>query len=344
MNERLFADQFGRLPQEWRIMRDCSSANTHLRRGGDSDMSYLQDHHQVSPFELAMNYDSSLDTPVSLNSISPTAPAVSCAEVQWCRDNAPSLQYHPRGNDSGIYMSSMSMPMKSRNTSPPVHLSGAEIPMPIPPFVFDSPPPQCPPSPYWGSYSVSASRPTAKETPSPPPKPAPPSQSNISAPSCSQAVSTTAPHPPSTHFAPQQQQHQQAQHVRPPTHPQGQSLRTKREGSALSSGNKRQRKSPQEPRPPASVQSTATDLTDADKLLLRLKDAKEEEKWDWKEMTTRFNEMTKGNYKVAALQMRHTRLVERMRVWTDTEVGPPPLFFERNRLHMPLFPSELEMV
>jgi len=62
-------------------------------------------------------------------------------------------------------------------------------------------------------------------------------------------------------------------------------------------------------------------LSEEDKILLHLRDRKEEEKWDWKELTDRFNKQTGGKHNLAALQMRHTRLVERMRVWTDVEVG-----------------------
>jgi hypothetical protein len=63
------------------------------------------------------------------------------------------------------------------------------------------------------------------------------------------------------------------------------------------------------------------DLSEEDKILLHLRDIKEDEKWDWKELTERFNRETGGKHNLAALQMRHTRLVERMRVWTESEVN-----------------------
>jgi hypothetical protein len=72
---------------------------------------------------------------------------------------------------------------------------------------------------------------------------------------------------------------------------------------------------------PAEQRSLSRDdLSEEDKILLHLRDIKEDEKWDWKELTQRFNKETCGNHNLAALQMRYTRLVERMRVWTDVEV------------------------
>ncbi len=63
------------------------------------------------------------------------------------------------------------------------------------------------------------------------------------------------------------------------------------------------------------------DLSEEDKFLLHLRELKDNEKWDWKELTDRFNKETGGKHNLAALQMRYTRLVERMRVWTDVEVN-----------------------
>jgi hypothetical protein len=339
MNEPLFTDHFGHLPShthEWpssKVMRDCSTSNCRIQHHGDSDTSYLQDHHQVTSFELALNYDSSLNKSASISPESPTAREAPGSDSQWCRSNPSSLQYHQRGNDA-VYMPSNLIPMKSRNDSPPVHMSGAEIPISISPYVFESPPTQCPPSPYWGSFSVSG--PQTTTTASPTPNSTPQSQSNISTSSRTQAQALTTTHSMNTHLSSQQHQAQQVQVQRQAqqTHQQEQSLHVKRGCSTSSSRTKRRKKSPSESRVSPGGPLTTSDLTDADKLLLHLKDIKEEEKWDWKEITMKFNEITKGDHKVAALQMRHTRLVERMRVWTDTEVRSlyfiaqtPPFFF-----------------
>jgi hypothetical protein len=344
MNEPLFTDHFGHLPshtEEWtssRATRDCSTPNSLTRRHGESDTPYLQDHHQVSPFELALNYNSSLNTPASINPRSPSTREAPSSDSQWCRSNS-SLQYHQRGNDT-VYIPSNSIPMKSRENSSPVRMSGAEIPISISPYIFESPSTQCPPSPYWGSFSVSD--PQTTTTASPHPNSTPQSQTNISASSRSQAPALAITHSMNTHLAARQHQAQQVQAQQ--THQQGQTLQVKRECPTSSPRAKRRKKSPSESRVSPGGPLTTSDLTEADKLLLHLKDIKEEEKWDWKEITTKFNEITKGDHKVAALQMRHTRLVERMRIWTDTEVhslysiAQTHSFFVRSSLPAPLLP------
>jgi hypothetical protein len=81
---------------------------------------------------------------------------------------------------------------------------------------------------------------------------------------------------------------------------------------------KRRRRSA--PPPEAQRPLTVDELSNEDRVLLHLREIKDEEKWDWKELTERFNKETGGRHNLAALQMRHTRLVERMRVWTGVEV------------------------
>jgi hypothetical protein len=76
--------------------------------------------------------------------------------------------------------------------------------------------------------------------------------------------------------------------------------------------------------PPASfsddITSTA-DCNEAEKLLLQMTTGPD--KAQWKDVVKRWNAATGQNLKVAALQMRKKRLVERLRVWTADEV----LFF-----------------
>jgi hypothetical protein len=58
-------------------------------------------------------------------------------------------------------------------------------------------------------------------------------------------------------------------------------------------------------------------MTSEEQLLLRLTDQLQ---LPWKDVMARFNEETGRSMKVPALQMRKKRLLERLRVWNDTEV------------------------
>ncbi|KAJ4991240.1 hypothetical protein SVAN01_03368 [Stagonosporopsis vannaccii] len=66
-----------------------------------------------------------------------------------------------------------------------------------------------------------------------------------------------------------------------------------------------------------STTSTPFELTEEDRLLLKLK---EEESMPWKDIAARFQEELGKQYQIPALQMRLKRLRERMRVWTETDV------------------------
>ncbi|KZM25825.1 uncharacterized protein EKO05_0002552 [Ascochyta rabiei] len=66
-----------------------------------------------------------------------------------------------------------------------------------------------------------------------------------------------------------------------------------------------------------STTSTQLELTEEDKLLLKLK---EEESMPWKEIAARFQQDLGKQYQIPALQMRLKRLRERMRVWSDVDV------------------------
>jgi hypothetical protein len=63
--------------------------------------------------------------------------------------------------------------------------------------------------------------------------------------------------------------------------------------------------------------STQFELSEEDKLLLRLK---EEESMPWKDIAARFQSDLGKTYQIPALQMRLKRLRERMRVWTESDV------------------------
>jgi hypothetical protein len=333
MAEQLFSDQYGRLSapsQEWTpssAVRDCTISEPHIHRGDDSETLYSHNH-QVSSFNLPLIYDSTLATPVSLHPESPSPHGKTLNDAQWSRNEHPSLQYPLRSND-GIYINTNSMSMKSKNDSITMSSSDPDNMLAISPYIFDSPSTLCPPTPYWGSFGVSApsttTAPTSASTPGTanPTANAPPLGGSNQAPILIAPSPNRCPRPriPDESFVQKQSQQGlqiqmntqvQQSHIQPP--PTG----IKRECPSPTSRSKRRRRSA----PPTEQQKplSRNDLSEEDKILLHLRDIKEEEKWDWKELTERFNRETGGKHNLAALQMRHTRLVERMRVWTDVEV------------------------
>lgn len=80
------------------------------------------------------------------------------------------------------------------------------------------------------------------------------------------------------------------------------------EEEALDSSKRRKRSD--------SQTSTQVELSEEDKLLLKLK---EQESMPWKDIAARFQTDLQKSYQIPALQMRYKRLRERMRVWTDTD-------------------------
>ncbi len=336
MAEQLFSNQYGRLSapsQEWTpssAVRDCSRSlsEPHIHRGDASETLYSHNH-QVSSFNLPLIYDSSLITPVSLHPESPNPRGKPLNDAQWSRNEHPSLQYPLRSND-GTYLNANSMSMKSKNDSIPMSSSDPDNMLAISPYVFDSPSTPCPPTPYWGSFGVSApsiaTAPTSANTPS---TANPAGTLHALSDASNQAPILIAPSP---HRRPRQRvpdesliqkQSQQGQNLQmnlqvQQSHIQPSPTGIKRECASPTSRAKRRRRSVQhaEQYKPLS----RDDLSEEDKILLHLRDIKEDEKWDWKELTERFNRETGGKHNLAALQMRHTRLVERLRVWTDVEV------------------------
>jgi hypothetical protein len=61
-----------------------------------------------------------------------------------------------------------------------------------------------------------------------------------------------------------------------------------------------------------------TELSEEDQLLLKLK---HEENLPWKDIAREFETRLHRRYQVPALQMRHKRLRERLRTWTDDDVS-----------------------
>ena len=74
----------------------------------------------------------------------------------------------------------------------------------------------------------------------------------------------------------------------------------------------------QKKRKRAPSQNGPVELNEEEQLLLKLK---EEENLPWKDIATRFQTDLGKSYQVPALQMRFKRLRERMRSWTETDVG-----------------------
>ena len=81
---------------------------------------------------------------------------------------------------------------------------------------------------------------------------------------------------------------------------------------------KRKRKSSHEPEGDIFLSG---DMTFEERILMELV---EREGLPWKEVAARFRERTGKNMKVAALQMRKKRLIERLRIWTSTDVLDHP--------------------
>lgn len=68
----------------------------------------------------------------------------------------------------------------------------------------------------------------------------------------------------------------------------------------------------------------AGEMTTEEQILIRLSHY---QSLPWKEVATRFKEQTGKAMKVPALQMRKKRLIERLRVWTPSEVDYPTTYF-----------------
>ena len=85
-------------------------------------------------------------------------------------------------------------------------------------------------------------------------------------------------------------------------------------------------RSPQRPRSngpvptpqPSTASKAQTELSEEDQLLLKLKN---DENLPWKDIAKEFETQLGRVYQVPALQMRHKRLRERMRTWTEDDIS-----------------------
>lgn len=106
----------------------------------------------------------------------------------------------------------------------------------------------------------------------------------------------------------------------PPNAPlrHGKRLRTDDHGeSARSPQRQRSDSTNQTSQIPGGSNRPQTELSDEDQLLLRLK---HEENLPWKDIAREFESRLGRAYNVPALQMRHKRLRERLRTWTEDDV------------------------
>jgi hypothetical protein len=69
---------------------------------------------------------------------------------------------------------------------------------------------------------------------------------------------------------------------------------------------------------PSEDSQLRPELSDDDRLLIKLK---QDQNMPWKEISKEFEERLGRPYQVPALQMRYKRLKERLRTWTDQDVG-----------------------
>jgi hypothetical protein len=295
--------------------------------------------YQVSSFNLPAQYDSTLITPVSLTS-SPSMPTKSAPVLRKETEiklspATMSPAYHLFCGDDEFASPRYNPPMKLKDPSGILQISTADSSFPPSPYVCTSP--------YYGSFGVSATPQSARTSNS---SPGVHPSSNLQSagghssteshnsrhqtPATSyrssfQAPILIAPNPPplkpatNNEHAPYRQNSLQSnQSNQSPPYSQGppQGAFPEALGSMPPRGKKRKD-------PPSDYEAIVRsgDLTAEEQLLLQLSGR---DKLPWKEVAAKFNKATGETKKVAALQMRKKRLMERLRVWTDAEVVSSP--------------------
>ncbi|KAF4633216.1 hypothetical protein G7Y89_g4898 [Cudoniella acicularis] len=306
----------------------------------------------VSSFNLPVHYDSSLMTPVTMSE-SPSVPTKSPSPMH----KEKRIKLSPSGvspnyalfctdeDDFGGARYS-NAPMKHKEASKAMHASTPESTYPVSPYICADP--------YWGSFGVSATPGSARDSISSPTmqhqspnlnsagsvsndsrnsrQPTPGRQSTSSYRSHNQAPILIAPNPSSlrtkdgsgSSYRQNSVHSNQSSTPRSQGPPQGQFLDQGHQSmipsySSISSGSKKRKT------PDSSLESEVTlsgEVSFEEQLLLQLTD---QDQLPWKEVMSRFNERTGKNMKVPALQMRKKRLIERLReraldiAWEDYE-------------------------
>jgi hypothetical protein len=340
MSEHLYPTHSGRpqsqaqdlTPYSAVCLEECYSNHwKHLQRAlSDSN-------NQVSSFNLPAHYDSTLITPVSLTSSSsmPTksAPAMKQGTEIKLSPATLSPRYHLFCPDDDFASPRYNPPMKLKDPSGILQISTADSSFPASPYVCNSP--------YYGSFGVSATPHSARTTNSSPVVHTSPhghsagglsstgghhsrQQTPASYRANFQAPILIAPSPetlrPATNYdrGPYRQDSLQSHRsAQSPPHSQG-----------PPKGPFTQNLSPIHPRgkkrkePPSDYDEIlrSGDINEEEKLLLELSRGKT----PWKEVAAKFGRITGQTKRVAALQMRKKRLLERLRVWSDTEVVSSP--------------------
>lgn len=99
---------------------------------------------------------------------------------------------------------------------------------------------------------------------------------------------------------------------------QGKRLRTDDQYESGRSPQRRRSNGTIQPSPIPGANKAQTELSEEDQLLLKLK---HEENLPWKDIAREFETRLGRTHQVPALQMRHKRLRERLRTWTDDDVS-----------------------
>jgi hypothetical protein len=298
----------------------------HLQR------AFSDSHTQVSSFNLPLQYDSTLITPVSLTS-SPSMPTKSAPALKQETDIklspiTMSPDYNLFYRDDDFPSSRFNPPMKLKDPSGILQISAADSSFPASPYLCTSP--------YYGAFGVSATPHSARTTNSSPAVHTSPhlrsaggfsgsdshhsrQHTPASYSSSFQAPILIAPSPgtlrPATNYDRESFRQCSIQSNRS-VHSPPQGAFTK----ILSPMHPRGKKRKESPSDYDAIMRSG-DINPEEKLLLELSSR---DKLPWKEVAAKFNKITKQTKRVAALQMRKKRLLERLRVWTNPEAVSLP--------------------
>lgn len=340
MSEHLYPTHSGRPQSQAQDLTPYSAVcpeECYLNHWDHLQRALSDPNNQVSSFNLPATYDSTLMTPVSLTS-SPSMPTKSASAMKQEADiklspATMSPTYHIFCGDEEFANPRYNPPMKLKDPSGILQISAADSSFPASPYVCTSP--------YYGSFGVSATPHSARTTNSSPGVHQSPhlhsagglssndshhsrQQTPASYRSNFQAPILIAPSPqtlrPATNYdrgpyrqnslQPNPSPHSPPYSQRPPQGTFTQNLPMHPRG--------KKRKDP-----PSDYDAImrSGEINPEEKLLLELSGR---DKLPWKEVALKFNQMTKQTKRVAALQMRKKRLLERLRVWTDAEVVSSP--------------------
>jgi len=303
---------------------------------------------QVSSFNIPFNYDNALITPVSL-----TQPLTVNTKSPYCSPREMEIKLSPSELSQELDLFSPEeehqsdgrrSPMRYKDPHRRLHISTSDQSYPGSPCV--------PSPPYFGSYGVSAT-PSLVQSESSPTMQQSPNMHNSSSANAMNSDSriTRLPTPTQTHLrrpgepihiAPNPSSMEPSIHHDPfrqtalaPLHTlgiQGPVASYKPYSNPVASfpaKNHRKRKQSCQ----AGDILLSGDMTFEEQVLMQLTEV---DRLPWKEVSVKFRERTGKDMRVPALQMRKKRLVERLRVWTPTDVHyPPPLPERQQPYHRP---------